>query len=217
MPPSHVLWDWNGTLLDDVSLVVKTLNEILRPRSMPAVSESDYRRVFKFPVRDYYVELGFDFEKDDWEQITNDFSAIYLQGADAVSLHQNVPEVLQLMRDMGIHMSILSAAEETVLSRLVAQKGISDFFDGIYGLTDHYAASKLEAGKHALADIDALARDTLVIGDTAHDYEVACELGARCVLVCGGHQSEERLRTCDCDVLTSVTDLSDYISNKEDS
>ena len=64
MKPSLVLWDWNGTLLDDVALCVDALNRLLRIYHYPQqYSLAQYREIFGFPIEDYYIRAGFDFSK----------------------------------------------------------------------------------------------------------------------------------------------------------
>ena len=60
----HVVWDWNGTLLDDIDVSMDALNTILKKAQLPLVlDKGEYRKYFQFPVIEYYKKVGFDFEK----------------------------------------------------------------------------------------------------------------------------------------------------------
>ena len=61
---THVIWDWNGTLLDDATACVAAINALLERRLLPQVTHQQYLDIFDFPVRNYYLQLGFDFSKD---------------------------------------------------------------------------------------------------------------------------------------------------------
>src|SRR5262245_43055202 len=50
----HVIWDWNGTLLNDVTHAIDTINFLLEPRGLPLMSIERYREIFGFPIRRYY-------------------------------------------------------------------------------------------------------------------------------------------------------------------
>ena len=65
-PIETIIWDWNGTLLNDLRLCVKTINSLLEKRSLPVLTTSSYKEVFSFPVKDYYEKVGFDFSKEDF-------------------------------------------------------------------------------------------------------------------------------------------------------
>ena len=60
----HIIWDWNGTLLDDLDVSMDALNSILTKEQLPLVLDKDeYRKYFQFPVIEYYKKVGFDFAK----------------------------------------------------------------------------------------------------------------------------------------------------------
>lgn len=193
-PVRHVLWDWNGTLLDDVESCVLALNTMLSRRGLATVSSADYRRSFGFPVRRYYLELGFDLSTESWAGVAREYHDSYARFSPAAPLRAGAREALSLLRRDGIGMSILSAAPRDLLSRMVAERGIAGHFHRLAGLGDLYAESKLEAGKALLLEMGVPSDHVILVGDTTHDVEVARALGCRCVLVEGGHQSSERLR-----------------------
>ncbi len=68
-----IIWDWNGTLLDDVDAAVGALNRMLAARGVPPTTRDYYRGHFGFPVRPFYAELGVDLEHEDWDRICVDF------------------------------------------------------------------------------------------------------------------------------------------------
>ena len=63
----------------------------------------------------------------------------------------------------------------------------------ICGLDDHYAAGKIAVGRQLLQQLKVDPAQTVLIGDTLHDYEVAEALGVACVLVSHGHYAKQRL------------------------
>ena len=87
MKPSLVLWDWNGTLLDDVALCVDALNRLLRIYHYPQqYSLAQYREIFGFPIEDYYIRAGFDFSKNSYKELADDYMQDYLARAGAPTL-----------------------------------------------------------------------------------------------------------------------------------
>ena len=61
---NSIIWDWNGTLLNDLDLSVSTINTLLYKRELPLLKNDTYKEVFSFPVKDYYQAVGFDFMKE---------------------------------------------------------------------------------------------------------------------------------------------------------
>jgi phosphoglycolate phosphatase len=194
----HIIWDWNGTLYDDPHVCVEALNTILEKRNLPLVDIDQYREIFRFPVRAYYEEIGFDFETDDWDGMAREFHEIYgkVREADHTSLRAGVKEALTELKKRGIPMSVLSAAETTMLNHDLEQSNIRNFFSHACGTSDIYAGSKTDSGHQLIAELGLNPSEILLVGDTTHDHEVALELGCQCVLLTGGHQAEHRLQKC---------------------
>lgn len=202
--PHHIIWDWNGTLLDDAQACVDAINVLLRRRQRPAVSREQYLEVFDFPIRDYYLKVGFDLEQEDWSRLTQEYHAIYADLSSGTPLRPHTRRILDGLRQRGDTLSILSACELALLKRMMAERGIIDCFTHIFGRTDFQADSKVELG-HALVGESGLTPDCAVlVGDTTHDFEVARAMGIACVLMTGGHQSESRLRRCGCPVVHTL-------------
>lgn len=188
-----IIWDWNGTLLNDSHLSLSTINRLLKERNLKTLSHEQYLEVFTFPVIDYYRTIGFDFEKEPFELPANQYIDIYNNAVDNCGLHTGVIESLARFSSLGIRQFILSAMEQQQLNRTVMLNRIHHFFEAVAGLDNHYAVSKIEVG-HKLIDSHNLnLSKTLLIGDTIHDFEVAQSLGCQCLLIANGHQSAKRL------------------------
>lgn len=198
----HVIWDWNGTLLDDVEHVVAVMGALLDAHDLPALSTERYRTIFGFPVVEYYQKLGFDFEKTPFPTLADAFIERYEAGVLACDLHQGSVELLRTIRAAGIEQSVLSAAHEGSLRAQLVHYGILDCFDRVYGLSDVHARGKLERGRELLAETTVPLADTVLVGDTDHDLEVGRALGIDVLLLGDGHQAHERLAALHDRVLT---------------
>jgi len=204
---NHIIWDWNGTLLNDAWLCVDVMNGMLAGYSLPLATLEYYRAIFDFPVKDYYEKLGFDFSKDPFEKVGMEFTDLYNERQKEASLHKEVLDVLEMLHKKGYRQSILSAREQNELRKETVEMGVSPYFSKVYGLDDHYAHGKTEVGKRLLSALKQPKEDYLFIGDTLHDAAVAEELGIDCVLVPNGHQSQERLLSSGRPVVDSIRDI----------
>lgn len=184
-----IVWDFNGTLLDDVRACLDALNSFLRARNLPQLSREDYRRRFGFPVADFYHALGMDFATPfDWESLGESFHMRYLFSPH-LGLQPGAAETVRALHARGVRQGVLSALEQGLLEVQLAQFGLAGAMDFIRGSRNYEGASK-EAAADALRLRGA---DVVMIGDTLHDAEVARGQGWRCVLCSAGHQTPERL------------------------
>jgi len=189
----HVIWDFNGTLLDDVSCCVDVLATLLAERALPAITTERYREEFGFPVRDFYVGLGFDFEREDFDRVSRTFIERYLERIADARAFAGAHDVLRLVAGRALEQSVLSAMEHTMLGDLLTRYELHQPMRHVRGLSDLRASSKVDLGRALLAELDMPADAVVVIGDTLHDFETASALGCRAVLVAQGHQTRARL------------------------
>jgi phosphoglycolate phosphatase len=202
-----ILWDWNGTLLNDLQLCIDAINILLRDRNKDEIDENIYRNIFTFPVRDYYEKAGFNFEEEAFEKPAIEFIEHYEQMVKEATLFEDVRETLEDFRKRGYEQMILSAMQQEMLNKLVKKQGIDHFFSYISGIDDHYAEGKVDKAKKLLASLGGNPGEIFLIGDTIHDYEVGRELGIRVILVSRGHQSAERLLSTKATVVSSLSEI----------
>lgn len=190
----HIIWDWNGTLLNDVALSVDVMDGMLRRRNLPPLDLARYHAVFDFPVRDYYQRLGLDASEESFRALSVEFIANYDSRRLTAPLHENCEALLAAVVARGMTQSILSAYRHETLCEIVEHFGLRRHFVRLNGLDNIYAHSKAELGLACLAELRLPAAQVLFVGDTLHDLEVANTMGVDCFLVSHGHHPESRLR-----------------------
>jgi len=205
---SAVVWDFNGTIVDDLDLVVRSVNVQSTKRGLSTLTTETYREVFGFPVKAFYQEIGFDLEAESMAKLSAEFHEVYASGLMACPLCDGTRAALTQFRESGVRQFVLSAMEEQLLLDTIEHLGIADFFDAVYGLAHLEADSKMSRGRALLADHGIQPDTALMIGDTDHDAEVAEVLGLSVVLVAQGHQSEERLLATGCAVFRTLQQAS---------
>jgi phosphoglycolate phosphatase len=190
----HVIWDWNGTLLNDLDLSIAVMNGMLARRALPPLDRARYHALFDFPVRAYYERLGFDAVRDPFEKLSVEFITGYDKHRFEAALHREAARTLSAVRAAGIGQSILSAYRQGTLHEIVAHFGLTSHFDHIAGLDNIHAHSKVALGRELVARLGVAPAEILLVGDTLHDLEVARDLGIACALIAAGHHPAERLR-----------------------
>ena len=207
----NLVWDFNGTLLDDFCLCMRSINYLLGKRNQKELTTEVYLDIFTFPIRDYYTKAGFDFNREPFEKVAVEFMDLYLSNIKESPLHENVIDILSKTQKSGYRQIILSAMEVTELRKLAKSLKIDGFFEHIHGIDNHMAASKVHLARQALSDSGFSPDETCLIGDTLHDAEVAAEAGIHCILISKGHQSKARLETSGVPVLNNLKELENLL------
>lgn len=197
-----IVWDFNGTLLDDLQACLDALNVILRSHRLPPLSREDYRRRFGFPVVDFYTSLGLQPKSAyDWEALAESFHMRYLFSRH-LKLQPGAREALGYFRRRGIRQGVLSALEQGILEMQLNQFALTEPLAFICGSRNYDGASKLDAARKL-----ALEEPVILVGDTLHDAEVATALGWRCILCAAGHQTADRLAASGHPVIATLAEL----------
>ena len=211
MKYKHVIWDWNGTLVDDTWLCVEIINKLLKKRNLKLVTVDDYKEKFMFPVREYYIKLGFNFEDEPFEVSGLEFINEFKKRLFDASLYSDTEFVLDNLSDQGITHSILSAQNQKMLDETIKYYKLENKFVGVNGLSDFYAHSKVNLGKSWIQKLNYEPKEVVMVGDTVHDFEVAEAMGVDCILLSSGHNSKNRLNKSNAKVLNSLKMIANYI------
>ena len=216
MTPHHVIWDWNGTLVDDAWLCVEIVNELLARRGLAPTTPYKYSEVFGFPLRTYYQRVGFDLAREDFAAMGDEFNILYSQRRRECRLREGAREVLTALGRNGIEQSLLSAYDQVSLEEMVAHYGLRSHFAAVAGVDNGLGEGKIERGHRHLADLNYRGDEVLLVGDTLHDIEVAAALGVPCVLLPSGHQSRHRLEMGECAVVDGLFAVAALLDLKGD-
>jgi phosphoglycolate phosphatase len=208
----HIIWDWNGTMLDDRWLTIAAMNIVLARRNMAELTEDRYLQLFTFPVIEYYQRLGFDFDKEPFSVSGSEFINEYNARAFEPQLHDGIIDLIAELNENGVSHSILSASSQKILNKLAKHHNINHYFIAVLGQDNHYAYGKIETGKMWINKLDIAPKNTLFIGDTEHDLEVANAIGSHCALLSWGHSSTERLENRGINVFDAMSDLKSWIN-----
>ena len=203
----HIVFDWNGTLIDDAWVFVDVLNVLLKKRQLNQIDLNGYQEMFCFPLSKFYQNLGFDVTPDAFNVLKEDFVFEYNKRQFLAHLFPDTVDTLNKIKSHNVQLSILSASNQKILSSLANFYSINRFFSHVLGVDNYEAAGKESLGFELLKNLGESRSDITMVGDTDLDYRVSQKLGIDCILISRGHQSHKRLSVLDCPVVCSLTDL----------
>lgn len=192
MKYTHILWDFNGTIINDVETGIISLNTLLKRRNMPTIdSVEQYHSVFTFPITKYYENVGFNFSVEPYDKLAIEWVKENEVNIRKARLCDGAKEALRYFKNKKIPQIVISATEVNMLRGHIEHLGITDYFEEILGLDNIHAESKVGLGTDWIKRHPGAV--PLMIGDTIHDAEVAREIGCDCFLCATGHQSLETI------------------------
>jgi phosphoglycolate phosphatase-like HAD superfamily hydrolase len=201
----HLVWDWNGTLLNDLELVVTATNAALRIAGGGPTTAEEHRRQFRRPVIEYYAAvLGRRLDEEEFQQLDKAFHAAYGEGLLSCTL---AGDALNALASWSGTQSLLSMWFHAELVPTVDRYGLTAYFARVDGLRAVVGGG--EKAPYLAAHLTALGldgRDCVLIGDSVDDAAAAAAVGARCVLYTGGFTHHSRLSGCGVPVATTLAE-----------
>ena len=212
-----IIWDWNGTLIDDVGISLECINFLLKKNQLATITRKYYQEVFTFPVKDYYQKLGFDFDQTPFTKLADQFIHEYKKRMFDTKLYPNVKDVLEYLQQNGAKQFVISAMEVGKLKEAIENKGISHYFEEILGLNNNFASGKMdlviEFAKNRKEMLNSF--KVWMIGDTEHDFYITAQLKWNSILVSQGHHSFSRLNAISDNVVRNLDGVQEIFSSKK--
>jgi phosphoglycolate phosphatase len=185
-----IIWDWNGTILNDVDNNINAVNMILQKRNLPTISKEEYRRKIKIPIKQFYGDIGLEInDPETYNLITNDYWEYYNMGfKNNTKINDGIENILGKLKGNGINSYLLSATQHDKLIKQVKDKGMELYFNEIIGNSNYEVKNKLDKAQELVKNKNIRIDNTISVGDMINDYELAKELGIKCILYSNGHQ-----------------------------
>lgn len=214
MKYTHIIWDWNGTLIDDVHPAVNAVNDLLKEYNKLLTNIEEYRDMLETPVIKYYAKL-FDFNETPFQLLADKWSVKYNEHLKTASLMSGAKEALEHLKNLGAEQMIVSSCQKEWIYESLKRFGIENYFSVVSGADNNISEGKIERAKQIISSLGNEEKKLLVIGDMTHDYETAQALNADCILIPDGQQAREALEKTGAVILEHITDIYDYLLSEE--
>ena len=209
----HVVWDWNGTLVEDLPVVVESVNAALDAIGEASITEEDYRAHFARPVERFYEGL---LERavtaHEWDTLDRVFHEHYRATLDRVPLSWDAREAIDLVENRGWTQSILSMWWEDELLEVVTQHGLLDRMTLVQGNRDDPGGEKANHLLQHLKSLDLDPHAVVMVGDSLDDAVASGVVGTACVLYDGGSHHLDALEDVGVPVTGSLVEAVEIAS-----
>ncbi len=205
-----VVWDWNGTIVDDVNASLMSVNDMLIKRNLPTITIQQYHQYLDTPIYKFYEHI-FDLNKITFDVIQSEFNSGYNKYISDNPLNDGAIAVMKMLKESDIKQVIVSSSNQDIVQKGAEKFGVAEYMNYISGSSDNFVGSKVERAIGVISKITTDYSKVVVIGDTLHDCQLANEIGADCILLSTGHQSKADLQTTGKPVIDSLNELNQYL------
>lgn len=211
MPLTTIIWDWNGTLADDVNVALQSVNDILSRRGRAPITLFDYYSYIGTPICRFYEHLFSPLDDELFKQILKEFNEGYRLHMDKTGLMPGGRETLERFRKAGLRQMIVSSSHLGELLHFCRLFEVESYFEWILGAEDFEASSKVETACRFLKEQRISPSECAVIGDTLHDRDMAGAIGCPVCLLDRGHQGYRQLKATGEPVFHELGKAADFL------
>lgn len=192
----HFIFDWSGTLADDLPPVLDATNRLFANHGKPLMTREEFSERFRLPFKEFYDEVMPEVLLDDLEP---EFSEYFAASDEAVTLLPYAKEFLTFCRHRGGKVFILSSAKDEFFRQQARDLGVLELFDAVYvGVKD-----KREMIWKILETHGLNADETAFLGDMVHDVETAHHAGVHSIALLTGYDSIGKLSAAKPDLIAT--------------
>ena len=182
----NLIFDWSGTLVDDMGPVIEATNAVLEKYGIAPYDREGFRRSFRLPYREFYEEI---LPGIDLEELEAHFRPAFDGATSLVTVLPHAREKLEWAKARGMRMFVLTSMDADAFARQLAEFGMEGFFEKTYaGVMD-----KRELIEHLIATHNLHKEETAFVGDMTHDIETARHGGISSIAVLTGYHHPEVL------------------------
>ncbi len=182
----NLIFDWSGTLVDDMGPVIEATNVVLGKYGIAPYDREGFRRSFRLPYREFYEEV---LPGVALEELEAHFRPAFDGAVSLVTVLPHAREKLEWAKARGLRMFVLTSMDADAFGRQLEEFGMKEFFEATYaGVLD-----KRELIAHILDSHGLDKAETAFVGDMTHDVETAKHGGISSIAVLTGYHHAEVL------------------------
>ncbi|GAA3883644.1 HAD family hydrolase [Streptomyces sedi] len=192
----HLVWDWNGTLLHDIEIVLAATNAAFAEVGIAGLTLERYRDLYCVPISEFQRRaLGRAVTAEEGRALDEAFHRHYFAHSDTAALADGAADLVTGWTRAGRTQSVCSLAEHDRLGPWLTRLGIAEHFVRVDGSRDAgpSVGKAAQMARHLAALTGVDPARVVVIGDAADDARAAAHAGAKAVLYTGGSHSRRSL------------------------
>jgi len=207
-----IIWDFNGTLIDDINAALASVNDMLTRRELPIISFEQYASYVDTPIIKFYEHIFDNLYSMDFGEIAVEFNEGYEKHLPDRAVMANAEEVLKYFNSKGKLQTVISATHIDKVNNRLTEFGLSDYFDKILAHNNLIAEDKTHLAVGYFEEKGISPSEAVVIGDCVADFKMAQTLGCDCILTTQGHQSRKEFAETNAVVIDSLAELKNIIA-----
>jgi phosphoglycolate phosphatase len=189
-----IVFDWDGTLMDSEARIVACMESAFQDAEVASPSRSAIRNVIGLGLREAVSSLLPRAEEELCEQIAQRYRYHFLDGDRVASeLFPGARRVLDTLGEQGYLLAVATGKSRRGLNAELLATGLNEKFHATRCADETFSKPHPEMLCQLMEELGVAEQDTLMIGDTEYDLQMARDAGTAALAVCFGVHDRDRL------------------------
>lgn len=200
-----IVFDWDGTLIDSEARIVNCMHAAIQDLELPARSPAQLRNIIGLGLQEALASLYPGRQDADYQALVERYRQHFLVHDDTPSvLFPGVVDMLAELRERGHFLAIATGKGRIGLDKALAETNLRHTFDFTRCADETRSKPHPQMLDEIMDRLGVAREDTLMVGDTEYDMQMANNAGISCLAVSYG--VHEKARLLDCNPLACVDD-----------
>jgi phosphoglycolate phosphatase len=189
-----IVFDWDGTLVDSTAIIAEAIQSACRDVGHAAPDDRDARYVIGLGLADAIRHVAPGIAGADMRELSERYRHHFLLRESEIALFEGAPGLLQDLRLAGYRLAVATGKTRKGLDRALATTGLGPSFDATRCADEGRPKPHPDMLLHLMETLEVTPAETLMVGDTTHDIEMARSAGAESAAVSHGAHDAHALR-----------------------
>lgn len=193
-----IVFDWDGTLMDSEALIVTCIQSAFRDLGLPEPVREVARDVIGLGLEEAMERLLPTGDAALRTEVALQYRRHFLGGNQSPAvLFPGARETLDWMTGQGYRLAVATGKSRVGLNKSLDDSGLHGVFQATRTADETFSKPHPQMLLELMDELGARAEETLMIGDTEYDLQMANNAGVRSLAVCYGVHTPDRLLACE--------------------
>ena len=188
-----LVFDWDGTLMDSAAAIVASIQESCRDLGLPVPERERAAHVIGLGLKDALTYAVPELPVADYGKLAERYRHHYLARDPEIELFPGVREMLADLKRQGYLLAVATGKSRVGLDRVLAATQLTQYFDSSRCADETHSKPHPAMLQELMQELAIEPEATLMIGDTAHDLQMALSAGVAALAVCYGAHPRDSL------------------------
>ncbi len=188
-----LVFDWDGTLMDSAEAIIASIQESCRDLGLPVPRRERAAHVIGLGLKDALSYAVPELPVSDYGKLAERYRHHYLTRDPDIELFPGMREMLDELKQQGYLLAVATGKSRVGLDRVLVSTQLKPYFDASRCADETHPKPHPAMLQELMAELVIRPEATLMIGDTAHDLQMALSAGVPALAVSYGAHSRENL------------------------